>query len=134
MKKIVLGAIGLGVLLAGCGGGAKSPAQEQQAGAPEAGGDKVVNVYNWSDYIDPTVLEDFTKKTGIKVNYDVFDSNPVLETKMLTGHTNYDVVVPSAPFLQRQITAGGFPKLDKSQLPDFENLDPGLMEGVARVG
>src|SRR3569833_1052701 len=106
MKKIVLGAICLGVL-AGCGGGAKPPAQETAA-APEGGGDKVVNVYNWSDYIDPTVLEEFTKQTGIKVNYDEFDSNQVLETKMLTGHTNYDVVVPSAPFLQRQISVGVF--------------------------
>lgn len=130
MKKIVLGAIGLGLLLAGCGGGAKPPAQEA-GNAPEAGGDKVVNVYNWSDYIDPTVLADFTQKTGIKVNYDVFDSNQVLETKMLTGHTNYDVVVPSAPFLQRQITAGVFQKLDKSQLPNLKNLDPDMMKRIA---
>jgi putrescine transport system substrate-binding protein len=136
MKKIVLGAICLGVLLAGCGGGAKPPAAQEggkdSAGAPEAGGgDKVVNVYNWSDYIDPTVLADFTKKTGIKVNYDVFDSNQVLETKMLTGHTNYDVVVPSAPFLQRQISAGVFQKLDKSQLPNLKNLDPDMMKRIA---
>ena len=130
MKKIVLGAICLGVLLSGCGGGAKPPAQEEGT-APEAGGDKVVNVYNWSDYIDPTVLADFTRKTGIKVNYDVFDSNQVLETKMLTGHTNYDVVVPSAPFLQRQITAGVFQKLDKSQLPNLKNLDPDMMKRIA---
>jgi putrescine transport system substrate-binding protein len=135
MKKIVLGAICLGVLLAGCGGGAKPPAAQEggkdSGGAPDAGGDKVVNVYNWSDYIDPTVLADFTKKTGIKVNYDVFDSNQVLETKMLTGHTNYDVVVPSAPFLQRQITAGVFQKLDKSQLPNLKNLDPDMMKRIA---
>jgi putrescine transport system substrate-binding protein len=130
MKKFVLGAIGMGVMLAGCGGGAKPPAQDQAA-APEAGGDKVVNVYNWSDYIDPTVLEEFTKKTGIKVNYDVFDSNQVLETKMLTGHTNYDVVVPSAPFLQRQISAGVFQKLDKAQLPNLKNLDPDMMKRIA---
>jgi len=77
------------------------------------------------------VLEEFTKKTGIKVNYDVFDSNQVLETKMLTGHTNYDVVVPSAPFLQRQISAGVFQKLDKSQLPNLKNLDPDMMKRIA---
>lgn len=135
MKKNLLGALCVGVLLAGCGGGAKPPAAQDggtsQAGAPEAGGDKVVNVYNWSDYIDPTVLADFTRKTGIKVNYDVFDSNQVLETKMLTGHTNYDVVVPSAPFLQRQITAGVFQKLDKSQLPNLKNLDPDMLKRIA---
>jgi putrescine transport system substrate-binding protein len=127
MKKIVLGAVCLGVALAGCGGGAKPPAAEQAAAAQE----KVLNVYNWSDYIDPTVLADFTKQTGIKVNYDVFDSNRVLETKLLTGHTNYDVVVPSAPFLQRQITAGVFQPLDKSKLPNLKNLDPDMMKRIA---
>jgi putrescine transport system substrate-binding protein len=129
MKKIVLSALCLGVVLAGCGGGAKAPAG-QAAGGGEAQ-EKVLNVYNWSDYIDPTVLAEFTKKTGIKVNYDVFDSNPVLETKMLTGHTNYDIVVPSAPYLQRQISAGVFQKLDKSKLPNLKNLDPDMMKRIA---
>jgi len=86
--------------------------------------ERVVNVYNWSDYIDPTVLTDFQKEYGIKVNYDVFDSNEVLETKLLTGHTNYDVVAPSGPFLERQIQAGVFQKLNKSLLPNLKYLDP----------
>src|SRR5882672_2710289 len=133
--KNLLGALCLGVVLAGCGGGAKAPAPEggtAPAGAGTAGEeDKVLNVYNWSDYVEPTVLEEFTRKTGIKVNYDVFDANEVLETKLLTGHTNYDVVVPSAPFLQRQITAGVFQKLDKSQLPDLKNLDPDMLKRIA---
>ena len=64
--------------------------------------DRVVNVYNWSDYIDPKVLGDFTRETGIRVVYDTYDSNESLETKLLAGKTGYDVVVPSAPFLQRQ--------------------------------
>jgi putrescine transport system substrate-binding protein len=127
MKKLVLGAICLGVVLAGCGGGAKPPPAAEAAASQE----KVLNVYNWSDYIDPTVLADFTKQTGIKVDYDVFDSNRVLETKLLTGHTNYDVVVPSAPFLQRQITAGVFQPLDKSKLPNLKNLDPDMMKRIA---
>ena len=127
MKKFAFGAICLGVVLAGCGGGAKAPSAEGAAESQE----KVLNVYNWSDYIDPTVLAQFTQKTGIKVNYDVFDSNPVLETKMLTGHTNYDIVVPSAPFLQRQISAGVFQKLDKSKLPNLKNLDPDMMKRIA---
>lgn len=133
--KNLLGALCLGVVLAGCGGGAKAPAPEggtAPAGAGTAGEeDKVLNVYNWSDYIEPSVLEEFTRKTGIKVNYDVFDANEVLETKLLTGHTNYDVVVPSAPFLQRQITAGVFQKLDKSQLPNLKNLDPDMLKRIA---
>jgi putrescine transport system substrate-binding protein len=134
MKKLLVGALCLGLVLAGCGGGAKPPAQEGGAGpsgAPGAGPEeKVLNVYNWSDYIEPGVLEQFTKQTGIKVNYDVFDANEVLETKLLTGHTNYDVVVPSAPFLKRQISAGVFQKLDKSQLPNLKNLDPDMLKQI----
>ena len=83
--------------------------------------ERVVNVYNWSDYIDPAVLEDFTKETGIKVKYDTFDSNDMLETKLLAGRTGYDVVVPTAYFLARQIKAGVFQKLDKSKLPNLKN-------------
>src|SRR5258708_36489448 len=87
------------------------------AALPAAAQQRVVNVYNWSDYIDPTTLEDFTKETGIKVVYDTFDSNEVLETKLLAGKSGYDVVVPSASFLQRQIQAAAYRKLDKAKLP-----------------
>lgn len=84
--------------------------------------ERVVNVYNWSDYIDASVLTDFTKETGIKVVYDVFDANEIVETKMLAGGSGYDVVVPTADFLQRQISAGVFQKLDKSKLPNLVNM------------
>jgi putrescine transport system substrate-binding protein len=84
--------------------------------------DRVVNVYNWSDYIDPSILADFTKETGIKVVYDVFDTNEMLETKVLAGGSGYDIVVPSANFMQRQIQAGVFQKLDKSKLPNISNM------------
>lgn len=137
MKKL-LGALCLGALLVGCGGGAKPPPQEggTSPSATSAGGtggaeEKVLNVYNWSDYVEPSVLAQFTQKTGIKINYDVFDANEVLETKLLTGHTNYDVVVPSAPFLERQVKAGVFRKLDKSLLPNRKNLDPQMMKLIA---
>ncbi len=90
----------------------------QQALAQE----KVVNVYNWSDYIDDTIIADFTKETGIKVVYDVFDSNDILETKLLAGGSGYDIVVPSGHFLGRQISAGVFQKLDKSKLPNLANM------------
>ena len=76
-----------------------------------------VRVYNWSDYIEESLLTKFEQETGIKLIYDVFDSNEVLETKLLAGGTGYDVVVPSASFLQRQIQAGVFQKLDKSNCP-----------------
>jgi putrescine transport system substrate-binding protein len=94
--------------------------------------DKVVNVYNWSDYIDPQVLKDFEKQYGIKVNYDVFDKNEVLETKLLTGNTGFDVVVPSAPFLELEIQAGALEKLDKSAIPNLKYLDPVVQGGEAQ--
>jgi putrescine transport system substrate-binding protein len=82
---------------------------------------RVVNFYNWSDYIDPTVTEEFTRTTGITVKYDTFDSNDILETKLLAGNSGYDVVVPTGHFLERQIRAGVFQKLDKSKLPNLVN-------------
>lgn len=93
--------------------------------------ERVVNVYNWSDYIDEQVLTDFTKETGIKVVYDVFDSNEILETKMLAGGTGYDVVVPSGTFLARQIQAGAFQKLDKSKLSNLGNMWAAVAERTA---
>lgn len=84
--------------------------------------DGVVNVYNWSDYIDEDILSDFTKETGIEVRYDVFDSNELLEAKLLAGNTGYDVVVPTAYFLSRQIEAGLFDTLDKENLSNLSNL------------
>ena len=139
--------IAAAAMLVGCG--SKPPAGQETgpagaapaAGTPSAsavngpvdnGEEKVLNVYNWSDYIDPTVLEDFTRETGIKVNYDVFDSNEVLETKLLAGSTGYDIVVPSASFLERQIKAGVFQKLDKARLPNLKNLDPEITQRIAQ--
>jgi putrescine transport system substrate-binding protein len=84
--------------------------------------ERSVNVFNWSDYIDESILADFTAETGIKVTYDVFDSNEVLETKLLAGNTGYDVVVPTGTFLERQIQADVFQKLDRSKLPNLVNM------------
>ena len=89
-----------------------------------------LHVYNWSDYIDPTIVDEFSKETGIKVIYDVYDSNEVLETKLLAGNSGYDVVVPSAYFLQKQIKAGAFQKLDKAQLPNLANLRTDILSKV----
>ncbi len=91
-----------------------------------------VRVYNWSDYIDESLLEKFEKETGIDLIYDVFDSNEVLETKMLAGGSGYDVVVPSGTFLQRQIQAGAFQKLDKSKLPNLKYMWDVIMERTAK--
>src|SRR5271169_3813144 len=91
----------------------------------------VVNFYNWSDYIDPTVLDDFSKSTGIKVRYDTFDSNDTLEAKLLAGKSGYDVVVPTGYFLARQIAAGIFRQLDKSKLPNLANVWPEIAKDLA---
>lgn len=91
-----------------------------------------VRVYNWSDYIDEDLLAQFEEETGIDLIYDVFDSNEVLETKMLSGGSGYDVVVPSGTFLQRQITAGAFQPLDMAQLPNSENLWGTILERTAQ--
>ena len=96
-------------------------------GIPAFAQERVVNVYNWSDYIDPQVIKDFTAETGIRVQYDTFDANETLETKLLAGKSGYDVVVPTAYFLQRQIQAGVFMPLDKGKLPNLVNVLRGDM-------
>jgi putrescine transport system substrate-binding protein len=93
--------------------------------------ERVVNYYNWSDYQDPTILDAFTKETGIKVRFDTFDSNDTLEAKLLAGASGYDVVVPSAYFLARQISAGIFQKLDKSKLPNLPAVWPEIANRLA---
>jgi putrescine transport system substrate-binding protein len=114
-------------LLVGCGGNKES----ETAAAASAPEEKVVNVFNWSDYVGETTVADFEKKSGIKVIYAVMDSNEVLETKLLAGRSEYDVVVPSAPFLERQIKAGVYLKLDKSLLPNLVNMDPDILARTA---
>ncbi|MET4695425.1 polyamine ABC transporter substrate-binding protein [Endozoicomonas lisbonensis] len=90
--------------------------------------DKMLNIYNWSDYIAEDTIANFEKKTGIKVRYDVFDSNEVLEAKLLSGKTGYDIVVPSASFMARQIQAGVFAPLEKDKLAGWKNLDNNLLK------
>ncbi len=98
--------------------------------SPVLAAEKVLHVFNWSDYIAEDTIKKFTAKTGIKVTYDVYDSNEVLEAKMLAGSSGFDVVVPTADFLQRQIAAGVYAKLDKSKLPNLKNMDPDLMKAL----
>src|SRR3984957_5202265 len=91
-----------------------------------------LHVYNWSDYIAPDTIPNFTKETGIAVTYDVYDGNEVLEAKLLAGQSGYDIVVPSAsPFMAREITAGAFRELDAAKLPNLKNLDPAMLAPAA---
>ncbi|WP_372237523.1 polyamine ABC transporter substrate-binding protein [Pseudomonas sp. Hp2] len=117
------------VCLAGCGGSGESAGDADAPASPEA---KVLNVYNWSDYIATDTVPNFEKASGVKVAYDVFDSNEVLEAKLLAGGSGYDVVVPSLSFLGRQIQAGVFQPLDRSKIPNWNNLDPEMMKRIAQ--
>ncbi|MGB3392209.1 MAG: polyamine ABC transporter substrate-binding protein [Stenotrophomonas sp.] len=112
-------------LLAACGG------KQQGAAAVEGGEAKVLNVYNYSDYIAEDTVPNFEQATGIKVTYDVFDSDEMVEAKLLTGDSGYDIVVPTLNFFGRQIQAGVFLPLDKSRIPNLANLDAGVMARIA---
>ena len=100
------------------------------AGAAQADS-KVLHVYNWSDYIAPDTIANFEKESGIKVVYDVFDSNETLEAKLLAGKSGYDIVVPSNSFLAKQIKAGVYQELDKSKLSNYDNLNKSLLKAVS---
>jgi len=104
------------------------PSASSDHGSGPGSGQNVVNVYNWSDYIGPHTLEEFEKETGIKVNYDVYDSSEMVDTKLMVGHSGYDVVIHAASFVARLIPKGIVKKLDKSKLPNWKYLDPKLLK------
>lgn len=101
------------------------------APAAHADEEKVLNIYNWSDYIGDDTVANFEKETGIKVRYDTFDSNEALHAKLVAGHTGYDIVVPSVNWAKMQLQAGLFLKLDKSKISTYGNLDPWVMKQLA---
>lgn len=128
------------LLLAGCNKEPAAPATpDASAGGPavtatlETDDEKILNIYNWSDYIGEDTIANFEKETGIKVTYDVFDSNELLENKLVAGNTGYDLVVPSLQYLSRQVQAGVFQPLDKTRLSNYGNLDPELMARIATL-
>jgi putrescine transport system substrate-binding protein len=98
---------------------------------PARAQERVVNIYNWTDYIDPSVLDDFTRETGIRTRYDVFDSLETLEAKLFAGHSGYDIVLPSnEPSFSRLIRAGALAVIDRTKVPNWKNLDPALMQRI----
>jgi putrescine transport system substrate-binding protein len=126
--RTVLTAASLMLAVAACG--KKEPGEQAQQPGAAAQEEKVLHVFNWSDYIAEDTVPNFEKQSGIKVTYDVFDSNDVLETRLLAGNSGFDLVVPSASFLERQIKAGVFQKIDKSQIPNLQHMDPDIMNRV----
>jgi putrescine transport system substrate-binding protein len=124
-----------GVMLAGCSRESNqqsSPIQSPYQTAPiGADDDHVLNVYNWSDFIDPSVIGAFEKEFGIKVHYDVYVSNETMEAKLLAGHSHYDIAVPSGAFFEREVGAGVYQKLDAALLPNLKNLDAGAARATA---
>jgi putrescine transport system substrate-binding protein len=118
----------LASLAAACSGNSGPP---PQGSAAAAASENVLNVYNWSDFIGPSIISDFEKESGIKVHYDVYESNEMMEVKLLSGHTNYDIVVPGGSFFEREVKAGVYRKLDKSLLPNLKNLDPDALLATA---
>ncbi len=95
--------------------------------------EKVLNIYNWSDYIAEDTIKNFEKETGIKVRYDFFDSNESLHAKLIAGKTGYDIVVPGSNWAKSQIEAGLLMKLDKSKIPNLANLDPAIQAQLAKM-
>lgn len=119
------------LLLWACHGCDRGPRLPPAASVPPGTEERVLNVYNWMDYIAPDTVSNFEKETGIKVRLDTFDNNEVLETKLLTGHTHYDVVLPTENFFDRQLRAGVYRKLDKDEIPNLKNADPEILRRMA---
>ena len=99
--------------------------------APAAAEEKVLNVFNWADYIGPTTLADFEAEFGIKVNYDLYDSTAVVDARLLAGKTGYDVVLQALRYSSRLIEVGVFQPLDRNKLPLWDNLDPWVLQAMA---
>jgi putrescine transport system substrate-binding protein len=123
-------ALGCVLILSACGD-RKTASGSAGPAAAGTGKPQVLNLYIWSDYLAADTLSNFEKQTGIKVHVAYFDTNETLETKLLAGHSGYDVVVPTASYFERQIKAGVYLTLDKSKLPNLKNMDPQLMSKVA---
>jgi putrescine transport system substrate-binding protein len=131
-RRTAILALGAVFLVSACGGGKSGTNGPGTPGdGAAAGGAKMLNLYIWSDYLAPNTLSDFEKQTGIKVHVSYFDTNETLETRLLAGHSGFDIVVPTASYFERQIKAGVYLALDKSKLPNLQNMDPQLMAKVA---
>ena len=132
MRKILMAAAVFGLVLTACGGGSQTTAEPEASQVQHTVSDKL-NIYNWSDYVDPQTLSDFEEDTRLNIRYDYYDSNEALEAKLLTGKSGYDLVVPSVANVGRQIKAGAYQKIDKSLIPNYANIDASLLAMMAEV-
>ena len=129
MKSLLTAAVAAAFLVA-CG---KKEEPAATAAAPAASSQRVLNIFNWDDYIPDGMIAAFERETGIRVNYDTFESNETLHARLVAGNSGYDIVVPTVGFSQRQLNAGLFQPLDKSRIPNLVNLDPTFMQKLASI-
>ncbi|MDO4997684.1 MAG: polyamine ABC transporter substrate-binding protein [Neisseria sp.] len=134
MKKTVLVSALLSLFVTACGSNTDN-AQSESKSAEQANATatKQLNIYNWSDYVDPATIEAFKKENGVEVRNDFYDSNETLEAKVLTGQSGYDLVAPSIASVGRQIKAGAYQEIDKTQIPNYANIDPELLKQMEQV-
>jgi putrescine transport system substrate-binding protein len=139
MKKYLVSFALSALVLAACGkkeepaAPAAAPASVASAPAADSAEEKVLNIYNWPDYIPEGMLAAFEKETGIKVNYDTFETNEALHAKLVAGNTGYDIVVPGSTFAKPQIEGGMFQPLDKAKVTNLKNLDPAVMSVLTKA-
>ena len=126
------------IVLAGCGKKeeapvAAAPTPVAVASAPVNAEEKTLNIYNWPDYVPAGMMAAFEKETGIKVNYDTFETNEAVNAKLVAGNTGYDIVVPGTSFSPAQTEAGFFQPLDKAKIKNYGNLDPAIMAALTKA-
>ena len=134
MSKYIFSLTVMALALAACGKKEEAPAAAAPAPAASAPAEeKVLNIYNWPDYVPEGMIAAFEKETGIKVNYDTFETNEALNAKLVAGNTGYDIVVPGTAFSPAQVEAGFFQPLDRAQLKNYGNLDSDIMAALANA-
>ncbi|MEY2783630.1 MAG: hypothetical protein RLZZ134_1689 [Pseudomonadota bacterium] len=131
-KRFLLTAL-CALSLVACGKKEEAPQASVAAAVPANAEEKVLNIYNWPDYITQDMVANFEKESGIKVNYQTFENNEALQAKLIAGNSGYDLVVPGAVFAKSQIEAGLLRPLDKTQIPNLSNLDPAIMAKLDKV-